>query len=122
MHVYQMMCGVIVGRKESVAELKVMVATLHKEMSMMQLQLNKYKEAACAVHSLRAEIQSTAAVLDRKVCCFLLFSPNFLNLVAHHFSCDFSSRCFGYSGSLSLYYLAIFYWCKLGVVAVTADC
>ncbi|KAH9554527.1 hypothetical protein CY35_08G068200 [Sphagnum magellanicum] len=54
------------GRKESVAELKVMVATLHKEMSMMQLQLNKYKEAACAVHSLRAEIQSTAAALDRK--------------------------------------------------------
>jgi E3 ubiquitin-protein ligase BRE1 len=66
MHVYQMMCGVIVGRKESVAELKVMVATLHKEMSMMQLQLNKYKEAACAVHSLRAEIQSMAAALDRK--------------------------------------------------------
>ena len=56
-----------VGRKETVAELKVMVSTLQKEMNMMQSQLSKYKEAACEVHGLRTEINSLAGVLERKV-------------------------------------------------------
>jgi capsule polysaccharide export protein KpsE/RkpR len=47
--------------------LQVMISTLHKEMGMMQAQLNKFKEAACEVNSLRAEIHSLAGVLDRKV-------------------------------------------------------
>lgn len=59
------------GRKESVSELKVMVSTLHKEMSMMQAQLTKFKEAAREVHSLRAEIHSLAGILERKVCKIL---------------------------------------------------
>ncbi|CAM6087903.1 unnamed protein product [Calypogeia fissa] len=54
------------GRKDSVSELKVMVTTLHKEMSMMQAQLTKYKEAALEVHSLRAETHSLASILQRK--------------------------------------------------------
>ena len=55
------------GRKDSVPELQVMISTLHKEMGMMQTQLNKFKEAACEVNSLRAEIHSLAGVLERKV-------------------------------------------------------
>lgn len=56
------------GRRDSVPELQVMISTLHKEMGMMQTQLNKFKEAACEVHSLRAEIHTLAGILDRKVC------------------------------------------------------
>jgi len=56
-----------VGRKDSVPELQVMISTLHKEMGMMQSQLNKFKEAAHEVHSLRAEIHSLAGILERKV-------------------------------------------------------
>ncbi|KAJ7565730.1 hypothetical protein O6H91_02G072500 [Diphasiastrum complanatum] len=55
------------GSKDTVPELKVMITTLHKEMAMMQGQLNKYKEAAYEVYALRAEIQSIMAVQDRKV-------------------------------------------------------
>ncbi|KAG0581595.1 hypothetical protein KC19_4G263900 [Ceratodon purpureus] len=54
------------GRKDSVPELQVMISTLHKEMGMMQTQLSKFKEAACEVNSLRAEIHSLAGVLERK--------------------------------------------------------
>ncbi|XP_024516712.1 E3 ubiquitin-protein ligase BRE1-like 2 isoform X1 [Selaginella moellendorffii] len=54
------------GRKDTVAELKLMISTLHKEMGMMQLQLNKYKDAAHEVCSLRADSHSMAAVLERK--------------------------------------------------------
>lgn len=52
--------------KDEVAEFRVMVSTLHKEMRMMQQQLNQHKEAACGSYSLRAEVQSLNAVLDRK--------------------------------------------------------
>eukprot|EP00250_Pteridium_aquilinum_P020691 c24909_g1_i1 orf=473-2089(-) len=52
--------------KDEVAESKVMVSTLHKEMRMMQQQLNQHKEAACGSYLLRAEVQSLNAVLDRK--------------------------------------------------------
>jgi hypothetical protein len=57
----------VVGRKESVAELKMMVTTIHKEMRMMQAQLNSYKNAASVVHSLRAEMQSMDVLLKRQV-------------------------------------------------------
>ncbi|MCO5560588.1 hypothetical protein L7F22_014203 [Adiantum nelumboides] len=52
--------------KDEVAEYKVMVSTLHKEMRMMQQQLNQHKEAALGSYSLRAEVQSLHTVLDRK--------------------------------------------------------
>lgn len=55
------------GRNESVGEFKAMVTCLHKEMGMMQLQLDKYKEAAHEVHSLRAKVHSLADICDRKV-------------------------------------------------------
>ncbi|MCO5583634.1 hypothetical protein L7F22_037547 [Adiantum nelumboides] len=52
--------------KDEVAEYKVMVSTLHKEMRMMQQELNQHKEAALGSYSLRAEVQSLNTVLDRK--------------------------------------------------------
>lgn len=54
------------GRKDIINEFKVMVSTLHKEMGMMQAHLNKFKEAACEVHSLRAEVHSLTRILNRK--------------------------------------------------------
>lgn len=53
-------------RQDEVAEFKVMVSTLHKEMHMMQQQLNKYKEAACGAQSLQAEVESTSLLLEKK--------------------------------------------------------
>eukprot|EP00245_Coleochaete_scutata_P016025 TRINITY_DN7342_c0_g1_i1.p1 TRINITY_DN7342_c0_g1~~TRINITY_DN7342_c0_g1_i1.p1 ORF type:complete len:972 (+),score=239.12 TRINITY_DN7342_c0_g1_i1:12-2927(+) len=54
------------GRKETVAELKVMVNTLNKELSMVQSQLNNYKEIAQDVHRLRAEVHSLQSMLELK--------------------------------------------------------
>jgi E3 ubiquitin-protein ligase BRE1 len=54
------------GRRDAVPEMQVMIATLHKEMGMMQSQLFKFKEAACEVESLREEIHSLAGLLERK--------------------------------------------------------
>ncbi|CAI7874012.1 unnamed protein product [Closterium sp. NIES-53] len=54
------------GRKETVAELKVMIATLHKEMSMMQAQLTKHKDATQQLITLRADNESLKSVLTRK--------------------------------------------------------
>lgn len=51
-----------------------MVSTLHKEMGMMQTQLSRFKEIACEVHSLRAEVHSLTAILSRKV--ILSLSPS----------------------------------------------
>ncbi|KAI5070232.1 hypothetical protein GOP47_0014575 [Adiantum capillus-veneris] len=53
-------------RQDEVAEFKVMVSTLEKEMGMMQQQLDKYKEAACGAEVLRAEAESTSLLLERK--------------------------------------------------------
>ncbi|XP_011621166.1 E3 ubiquitin-protein ligase BRE1-like 1 [Amborella trichopoda] len=54
------------GRKEIIAEFKVMVSSLNKEMGVMQDQMSKYKEAAMEVHSLRAIVQSLSNRLERK--------------------------------------------------------
>lgn len=54
------------GRKDIISEFKVMVSTLHKEMGMMQAHLTKFKETACEVHSLRAEVHSLSTILNRK--------------------------------------------------------
>lgn len=52
--------------KDEVAEYKVMVSSLHKEMRMMQQQLNQHKEASVGSYVLRAEVQSLNAVLERR--------------------------------------------------------
>ncbi|XVF22818.1 hypothetical protein REPUB_Repub12eG0203600 [Reevesia pubescens] len=55
------------GRKEIIAEFKSLLSSFPKEMSSMQSQLGKYKEAAVDIHSLRADVQSLSSILDRKV-------------------------------------------------------
>ncbi|XP_024390952.1 E3 ubiquitin-protein ligase BRE1-like 2 [Physcomitrium patens] len=70
------------GRKDSVPELQVMISTLHKEMGMMQAQLNKFKEAACEVQSLRAEIHSLAGILERKTLECTRLSDQYVSQVA----------------------------------------
>jgi hypothetical protein len=59
-----------------------MISTLHKEMGMMQTQLNKFKEAACEVHSLRAEIHTLAGILERKV--WTVFKIGVLDIMNLH--------------------------------------
>lgn len=53
-------------REDEIVEFKVMVSTLHKEMHMMQQQLDKYKEAACSAQSLQAEVDLISEVIERK--------------------------------------------------------
>ncbi|XP_021279613.1 E3 ubiquitin-protein ligase BRE1-like 1 isoform X1 [Herrania umbratica] len=55
------------GRKEIIAEFKSLLSSFPEEMSSMQSQLGKYKEAAVDIHSLRADVQSLSSILDRKV-------------------------------------------------------
>ncbi|KAJ7545345.1 hypothetical protein O6H91_09G116100 [Diphasiastrum complanatum] len=52
--------------RDTVPELKVIITTLHKEMGMMQGQLDMYKDTARALCALRADMQSDASVLERK--------------------------------------------------------
>ncbi|CAN6477956.1 unnamed protein product [Victoria cruziana] len=54
------------GRRDVIADFKVRVSSLHKDMDTMQRELNKYKEAALDIHSLRAEVQSLSSILNRK--------------------------------------------------------
>lgn len=69
------------GRKESVADLKKVITTLHKEMSMMQAQLYDFKEAGSAVHSLRAELHSMHAILERKTLESRLLSDQYASQI-----------------------------------------
>ncbi|XP_040993640.1 E3 ubiquitin-protein ligase BRE1-like 1 isoform X2 [Juglans microcarpa x Juglans regia] len=55
------------GRKEIIAEFKTLLSSFPEEMSIMQSELSKYKEAASDVHSLRADVQSLSFILERKV-------------------------------------------------------
>ncbi|XP_020263508.1 E3 ubiquitin-protein ligase BRE1-like 1 [Asparagus officinalis] len=55
------------GRKEIIAEFKSLVASLPKDMAVMQRELNRYKEASLEIHCLRAEVQSLSNILNRKV-------------------------------------------------------
>ncbi|XVE76891.1 hypothetical protein DITRI_Ditri13aG0016800 [Diplodiscus trichospermus] len=54
------------GRKHIIAEFKNLLSSFPEEMSSMQSQLGKYKEAAEDIHSLRADVQSLSSILDRK--------------------------------------------------------
>ncbi|KAF5470011.1 hypothetical protein F2P56_010564 [Juglans regia] len=55
------------GRKEIIAEFKTLLSSFPEDMSIMQSELSKYKEAASDVHSLRADVQSLSCILERKV-------------------------------------------------------
>lgn len=44
-----------------------MSSALSKEMGLMEAQLNRWKETAQEAHSLRSEVQSMKALLDRMV-------------------------------------------------------
>ncbi|CAI0445893.1 unnamed protein product [Linum tenue] len=54
------------GRKEVIAEFKVLLSLFPDDMSGMQRRLSSYKEAASEIHTLRADVQSLSEVLDRK--------------------------------------------------------
>ncbi|XVF33573.1 hypothetical protein REPUB_Repub17cG0180000 [Reevesia pubescens] len=54
------------GREEIIAEFKSLLSSFPEQMSSMQSQLGKYKEAAVDIHSLRADVQSLSSILDRK--------------------------------------------------------
>uniref|UniRef100_A0A7I4DYI2 E3 ubiquitin protein ligase n=1 Tax=Physcomitrium patens TaxID=3218 RepID=A0A7I4DYI2_PHYPA len=70
------------GRKESVADLEKVITSLHKDMSMMQAQLFEYKEAGSAVFSLRAELHSLRAIIDRKTVETRLLSDQYARKVS----------------------------------------
>ncbi|GAY41872.1 hypothetical protein CUMW_062690 [Citrus unshiu] len=55
------------GRKEIIAEFRALVSSFPEDMSAMQRQLSKYKEAALDIHILRADVLSLTNVLERKV-------------------------------------------------------
>ena len=61
----------ISGRKEIIAEFKSLLSSFPEEMSSMQSQLGKHKEAAVDIHSLRADVQSLSSILDSKVSTFI---------------------------------------------------
>ncbi|KAM7276194.1 hypothetical protein ACFE04_018060 [Oxalis oulophora] len=54
------------GRKQIIAEFKTVVSSFPEEMNTMQSQLNKYKEAAMDIHTVRANVQSFSSNLDWK--------------------------------------------------------
>lgn len=55
------------GRKEIIADFKALLSSFPEEMGIMQRQLSDFKETASDIHSLRADVQSLSAILDRKV-------------------------------------------------------
>ncbi|GMH00632.1 hypothetical protein Nepgr_002471 [Nepenthes gracilis] len=54
------------GRKEIISKFKAFVSSFPDDMSNMQSQLSKCKEAAADIHSLRADVQSLIIVVNRK--------------------------------------------------------
>ncbi|KAJ4727229.1 E3 ubiquitin protein ligase [Melia azedarach] len=70
------------GRKEIIAEFKALVSSFPEEMSTMQSQLSKYKEAAVDIHSLRADVESLTNVLGSKVKECEILSARSANQVA----------------------------------------
>ncbi|CAL9089263.1 unnamed protein product [Musa textilis] len=54
------------SRKQIIKEFKALVSSLPKDLRIMQSEINKNKEAAIELHSLRAEVQSLSSVLHRK--------------------------------------------------------
>ncbi|KAE8720887.1 E3 ubiquitin-protein ligase BRE1-like 1 [Hibiscus syriacus] len=54
------------GRKEIIADFQSLLSSFPEAMSSMQSQLEKYKESAADIHSLRADVQSLSNILDRK--------------------------------------------------------
>ncbi|CAL9165191.1 unnamed protein product [Musa hybrid cultivar] len=54
------------SRKQIIKEFKALVSSLPKDLRIMQSEIDKNKEAAIELHSLRAEVQSLSSVLHRK--------------------------------------------------------
>ncbi|XP_042038402.1 E3 ubiquitin-protein ligase BRE1-like 1 isoform X4 [Salvia splendens] len=54
------------GRKEIIAEFKVLVSSFPEKMGRMQNQLAKHKETAADIHSLRADVESLTNILNCK--------------------------------------------------------
>lgn len=57
-----------------------MSSALSKEMGMMGAQLNRWKETAQEAHSLRGDVQSMKALLDKMVFCHAMLSQIMLAL------------------------------------------
>lgn len=55
------------GRKEIIAKFRTFVSSFPQDMGNMQTQLRKHKEDSSDVQSLRADVQSLTAILNRKV-------------------------------------------------------
>ena len=58
-------CFITSDRQDEIAEFKVMVLTLEKEMCMMHQQLDKYKETTTGTELLTAEVESISAQLEQ---------------------------------------------------------
>ncbi|KAJ8513461.1 hypothetical protein OPV22_003895 [Ensete ventricosum] len=54
------------SRKQIIKEFKALLSSLPKDLRIMQNEIDKNKEAAIELHSLRAEVQSLSSVLHRK--------------------------------------------------------
>ncbi|MFS8022779.1 putative transcription factor C2H2 family [Helianthus anomalus] len=54
------------GRKEIITKFRTFVSSFPQDMGSMQTQLRKHKEDSSDVQSLRADVQSLTAILDRK--------------------------------------------------------
>ena len=72
------------GRKDIKAEFHVMASALSKEMGMMESQLNRWKETAHEALSLREQVQSLKALLNKKVLSHPHFMILFLLLVLYY--------------------------------------
>lgn len=56
------------GKKDIKAEFRVMASALSKEMGMMEMQLNRWKDIASEALSLREEAKALRGSLASKVC------------------------------------------------------
>ncbi|KAL8249384.1 hypothetical protein R6Q59_006252 [Mikania micrantha] len=54
------------GRKEVISKFRNFISSFPQDMETMQTQLREHKEASSEVQSLRADVQSLTAILDRK--------------------------------------------------------
>ncbi|KAH7415191.1 hypothetical protein KP509_14G031800 [Ceratopteris richardii] len=66
-------------RQDEVAEFKVMISTLEKEMGMMQQQLDKYREASCRAEVLRMEAESKSFSIESKTMECKAYSEKLIN-------------------------------------------
>lgn len=73
------------GRKDIIAEFRVMASSLSKEMGMMEAQLKRWKETAHETLSLRDKAQSLKASLITKVHFHSRFTLVLISVLLHCF-------------------------------------